>query len=59
MTSKLFQVCGARSTYAKFGFDRFWRDARTLTLTDPIDQKLREIGRYHLLKEDPPISFYS
>lgn len=59
MTNKLFQVCGARSTYTKFGFDRFWRDARTLSLTDPIDQKLREIGRYYLLKEDPPISFYS
>ena len=25
MTNKLFQVCGARSTYRKFGFDRFWR----------------------------------
>jgi len=59
MTNKLFQVCGARSTYAKFGFDRFWRDARTLTLTDPIDHKLREIGKYYLLKEDPPVTFFS
>jgi alkylation response protein AidB-like acyl-CoA dehydrogenase len=59
MTNKLFQVCGARSTYTKFGFDRFWRDARTLTLTDPIDHKLREIGRYYLLKEDPPVTFFS
>lgn len=59
MTNALFQVCGARSTYTKFGFDRFWRDARTLTLTDPIDHKLREIGKYYLLKEDPPVTFYS
>jgi alkylation response protein AidB-like acyl-CoA dehydrogenase len=59
MTNTLFQICGARSTYTKFGFDRFWRDARTLTLTDPIDHKLREIGKYYLLKEDPPVTFYS
>lgn len=59
MTNKLFQVCGARSTYRKFGFDRFWRDARTLTLHDPVDQKLKEIGRYYLLKEDPPVSYFS
>jgi alkylation response protein AidB-like acyl-CoA dehydrogenase len=59
MTNKLFQVCGARATYRKFGLDRFWRDARTLTLHDPVDQKLKEIGRYHLLKEDPPVSYFS
>lgn len=59
MTNRLFQVCGARATYAKFGFDRFWRDVRTLTLTDPIDQKAREIGKFYLLKEDPPVSFFS
>ncbi len=59
MTNRFFQVCGARSTYTKFGFDRFWRDVRTLTLTDPIDHKLREVGKYYLLKEDPPVSFFS
>lgn len=59
MTNKLFQVCGARATYRKFGFDRFWRDARTLTLHDPVDQKLKEIGKYYLLKEDPPVTYFS
>ena len=50
----VFDVCGARATKAELGLDRFWRNARTHTLHDPIDYKLRDVGRYaleHLLPE--------
>ncbi|MFJ9531050.1 acyl-CoA dehydrogenase family protein [Herbaspirillum sp. NPDC101396] len=50
----VFDVCGARATKADLGLDRFWRNARTHTLHDPIDYKLRDVGRYaleHLLPE--------
>ena len=30
------------ATASKFGFDRFWRNARTLTLHDPVAYKARE-----------------
>jgi alkylation response protein AidB-like acyl-CoA dehydrogenase len=59
VTSRIFQVCGARSTYARFGLDRYWRDARTLTLHDPVDRKLQEIGLHDLTGTEPPVSFYS
>jgi alkylation response protein AidB-like acyl-CoA dehydrogenase len=57
--SRLFEVTGARSTAARAGLDRFWRNLRTHTLHDPVDYKLRELGRFALLGERPPPSFYS
>jgi alkylation response protein AidB-like acyl-CoA dehydrogenase len=57
--SRIFEVAGARATAAKLGFDRYWRNLRTHTLHDPVDYKLRELGRFALLGELPTPSFYS
>jgi alkylation response protein AidB-like acyl-CoA dehydrogenase len=57
--SRIFEVAGARSTASKLGFDRYWRNLRTHTLHDPVDYKLRELGRFALLGEPPTPSFYS
>jgi alkylation response protein AidB-like acyl-CoA dehydrogenase len=46
--SQLFELTGARSTSARHGFDRYWRNARVHTLHDPVDYKLRDIGRHAL-----------
>jgi alkylation response protein AidB-like acyl-CoA dehydrogenase len=57
--SQLFELTGARSTGARYGFDRFWRNARVHTLHDPVDYKLRDLGRYALdgsLPEPTPYS---
>lgn len=59
VTSKIFQVCGARATSKKYSIDRFWRNARTMTLHDPVDWKRNEIGRYLLTDEPPMPTFYS
>ncbi|MDR0665300.1 MAG: acyl-CoA dehydrogenase family protein, partial [Helicobacteraceae bacterium] len=40
VTSGIFEALGSRATTRELGFDRFWRNARTQTLHDPIDYKL-------------------
>jgi alkylation response protein AidB-like acyl-CoA dehydrogenase len=59
VTSQVFEVMGARATAARFRFDRFWRNARTLTLHDPLDYKVREVGDHILNGRFPSPSFYS
>lgn len=46
--TELFEVTGARSTSARYGYDRFWRNARVHTLHDPVAYKVRDLGRYAL-----------
>lgn len=41
----LFRLCGARATTSSFNADRFWRNARTLTLHDNLDRQLTAVGR--------------
>ena len=48
ITSRIFEVMGARSTASKFGFDRFWRNVRTHTLHNPAEFKLRNVGNWFL-----------
>ena len=50
-------VTGA--TKRDYGFDRFWRNARTHTLHDPLDYKLRDLGRWVLRGEYPLPTSYS
>ncbi|WP_322039495.1 acyl-CoA dehydrogenase family protein [Burkholderia diffusa] len=55
----LFDACGARATAASLGLDRFWRNARTHTLHDPFDYRLRDVGRFALTGELPQASLYT
>ncbi len=57
--SRIFDVMGARATTAGGGLDRFWRNARTHTLHDPLDHKLRELGSWAFEGRFPTPSFYS
>jgi alkylation response protein AidB-like acyl-CoA dehydrogenase len=59
VTNRMFDVMGARATSAKYRFDRFWRNARTLTLHDALDHKAREVGDWALNGRFPEPSFYS
>jgi alkylation response protein AidB-like acyl-CoA dehydrogenase len=59
VSSQVFDVMGARATTHGAGLDRFWRNLRTHTLHDPVDYKLRELGRFALAGEYPTPSFYS
>ncbi|AXA94536.1 monooxygenase [Massilia sp. YMA4] len=57
--SQLFELTGARSTSAKYGFDRYWRNARVHTLHDPVDYKYRDLGRHALTGALPEPTAYS
>lgn len=57
--TRMFELMGARSTTAVNRFDRFWRNARTHTLHDPLDHKLRELGDWAFKEQIPKPSFYS
>jgi SfnB family sulfur acquisition oxidoreductase len=53
-TNRLFELAGTRSTLAAHGFDRYWRNARTHTLHDPVRWKFFHIGNYVLNDVRPP-----
>jgi len=52
--SKLFELAGTASTLAGQGLDRFWRNARTHTLHDPVRWKYHAVGNYVLNGIRPP-----
>ncbi len=59
ITGRIFEVMGARSTAAKYRFDRYWRNIRTFTLHDPMDYKVRDVGNWALNGQLPTPNFYS
>lgn len=58
-THEMFALMGTRATHRQRGLDRFWRDARTLSLHDPIEWKHAEIGQHVLTGWDPPPGIYT
>ena len=59
ISTQVFELTGAGATGNDLGLDRFWRNARVHTLHDPIDYKLRDIGRHLLEGVYPTPSSYS
>ena len=59
ITSRVFELTGARSTADKYRFDRFWRNVRTHTLHDPVFYKAKEVGEFVLNDRIPEVSLYS
>ncbi len=59
VSSQMFELTGARSTSGSLGYDRFWRNVRVHTLHDPVDYKLRDLGRHALDGRFPEPSAYS
>ncbi len=59
ITSRMFELMGARSTAARHGFDRFWRNIRTHSLHDPVAYKAREVGNYALNGQITPDPLYT
>lgn len=53
-TTRALDIIGARSASARLGFDRFWRNARTHTLNEPVAHRLRAVGEYFLNGAHPP-----
>ncbi|MFD7601623.1 acyl-CoA dehydrogenase family protein [Streptomyces mirabilis] len=53
-TARALDIIGSRSASSRLGFDRFWRNARTHTLYEPVAHRLRDIGDYFLNGAHPP-----
>jgi alkylation response protein AidB-like acyl-CoA dehydrogenase len=59
ISTQMFESLGARATSARYGLDRYWRNARVHTLHDPVDYKIRDVGRYQISGRLPDPSPYS
>lgn len=59
VSSAIFDRLGARFTDAAYGLDRFWRNARRLSLHDSAELKLQEMGAYLIDQSLPTPGFYS
>ncbi|MBZ5762833.1 MULTISPECIES: acyl-CoA dehydrogenase family protein [Rhizobium] len=57
-TSEIFTLMGTRAAGRKNGFDRHWRNARILSLHDPVSWKYAEIGRHVLTGWEPDPGLY-
>ncbi|WP_306317149.1 MULTISPECIES: acyl-CoA dehydrogenase family protein [unclassified Streptomyces] len=58
-TARALDIVGPRAASARLGFDRFWRNARTHTLYEPVGHQLRDIGDYFLNGAHPPFALPS
>ncbi|MEU3982355.1 acyl-CoA dehydrogenase family protein [Streptomyces sp. NPDC026672] len=56
ITTRALDVIGADAASARHAFDRFWRNARTHTLREPVAHRLRDVGDYFLNGAHPPFS---
>jgi alkylation response protein AidB-like acyl-CoA dehydrogenase len=59
VTTRMFELLGARSAMRATAYDRYFRNLRTHTLHDPIDEKLRELGAFALAGSTPRPGFYA
>jgi alkylation response protein AidB-like acyl-CoA dehydrogenase len=59
VTNRMFELLGARATSTKYRYDRYWRNLRTLSLHDPLDHKIQDIGDWALNARYPTPGFYS
>ncbi|MBS4206530.1 acyl-CoA dehydrogenase family protein [Bacillus sp. FJAT-50079] len=59
VSNGIFAVMGARSATTSNGFDRFWRNARTHTLHNPVSYKKKNIGNWFLNGAYPKPGAYS
>ncbi|RZL10944.1 MAG: monooxygenase [Rubrivivax sp.] len=59
VSTQFLELTGARATSSKYGFDRFWRNVRVHTLHDPVDYKLRDLGRHAITGQYPDATAYT
>ena len=52
--TRLFELAGTSATTGQKGLDRFWRNARTHTLHDPVRWKYHAVGNFYLNGRNPP-----
>ncbi|MCP1194754.1 SfnB family sulfur acquisition oxidoreductase [Acetobacter senegalensis] len=58
-TNRLFELAGTAATDTRYNLDRYWRNARTHTLHDPVRWKYAIVGDYYLNGAFPPLHAWS
>jgi len=58
VSGELHALTGARSASNRHRLDRFWRNARTLSLHDSLDGSTAMVGKWLLTGEMPPLGDY-
>jgi len=59
VSGQFLELTGARSCGSRHGFDRYWRNVRVHSLHDPIDYKLRDLGRHAITGHYPDATAYT
>lgn len=59
VTSRIFELTGARASANSVGLDIYWRNLRTHSLHDPLPYKKREVGEYALAGRVPEPTWYT
>lgn len=59
VTSKIFELTGARASANSVGLDIYWRNLRTHSLHDPLPYKKREVGEFALAGRIPEPTWYT
>jgi len=59
VSGQFLELTGARATSTRLGLDRFWRNVRVHTLHDPIDHRLRDLGRQAITGQYPEATSYT
>jgi SfnB family sulfur acquisition oxidoreductase len=54
VSNEIFALGGARASLEQWNLDRFWRNARTHTVHDPVRWRHHAIGDFHLNGVIPP-----
>lgn len=54
VSSELLAQTGTSGADSRYGLDRYWRNARTHSVHDPVDWKYHHIGRYSISGSVPP-----
>ncbi|WP_236795098.1 acyl-CoA dehydrogenase family protein [Amycolatopsis sp. GM8] len=58
VSTRIFDLTGARSTANRYRLDRFWRNARTFATHEAIDMKNAFVGDYEITGKFPNIPEY-
>lgn len=56
LSSEMHKFMGGQSSSNAFRYDRFWRNARTLSVQDVMDVRVQQVGAWFLSGEEPAIT---
>ncbi|MFT4306990.1 MAG: acyl-CoA dehydrogenase family protein [Microbacterium sp.] len=56
LSSEMHKFMGGQSSSNAFRYDRFWRNARTLSVQDVMDVRVQQVGAWFLSGEEPAVT---